>query len=488
MWVMALSACMHMPTPKDKVVQALKVTDSVAQNQAAAKADLALDLSLDLSSRHEKTLANGLRVIVKEDHRAPVVMTQVWYKVGSIDEPAGKGGISHLLEHMMFKGTKKVSGDDFNRIVSRFGGQQNAFTSLDYTGYYQFYPASRLPLALELEADRMQGLVLTEKDFLAERQVVMEERRQRTDDRPKALAYEQFRYLAFSQAAQRKPVIGKMTDIESISLADLKNWYKTWYAPNNATLVIVGDVQAAQAFAAAEKYFGKLKAQTLPQRPSVQEPQKQGKRHKEITMPLPVPTLYMGFNVPSLRTSRTSLANTNSQGDAYALALLFDVLDGGLSARLESKLVRKQKLLASIGTSYDLFSRGDGLFFVSAVPSKGVTLQQAQAAILQEINALKDQPIAAEEIARAKTNYVTGILYQQDSISAQARTIGALATIGLDDRLLADLPKQIGSISEQRLHEVAKKYLVADNLTTFYVLPEAAQASPKANDNKSDTP
>lgn len=441
-------------------------------------------MHIDLSNRHEKTLKNGLRVIVKEDHRAPVVMTQVWYKVGSTDEPKGKGGISHVLEHMMFKGTSKVSGDDFNRIVSRFGGSQNAFTSHDYTGYYQFYPASRLSLALELEADRMRGLVLKEKDFKAERQVVMEERRQRTDDNPRARAYEQFRYLAFSQAAQRQPVIGKMSDINNISLNDLTSWYNQWYAPNNATVVIVGDVSAAHAFAQTEKYFGQLKTRPTPTRPSVREPQQQGKRHKQVALPLPVPTLYMGFNVPSLATlsqpasvSKTKATaadanETDKTQDAYTLALLQYILDGGLSARLEKSLVRDKKLLASVGTHYDFLTRGDGLFFISATPSQGVTLEQAQTALTKEINALKDRPITAAEIKRAKTNYLTSLIYQQDNISAQARMIGTMATIGLDDRLLADLPKRMGDITEDQLHRVAKTYLTPDNLTTFYAVPD----------------
>lgn len=441
-------------------------------SSSAAKSNNSI--SIDMRGRHEMTLKNGLRVIVKEDHRAPVVMTQVWYKVGSTDEPKGKGGISHLLEHLMFKGTSKVSGDDFNRIVSRFGGSQNAFTSHDYTGYYQYYPASRLPLALELEADRMRGLILKESDVAAERQVVMEERRQRTDDNPRALAYEQFRYLAFSQAAQRKPVIGKMSDIESITLTDLQDWYNKWYAPNNATVVIVGDVKPEYAFAQVKKYFGGLKPQATPTRPSVLEPQNQGKRHKEIQMPLPVATLYMGFNVPSLASHKMDAVKASAYNpqDPYALALLQDVLDGGLSARLEKKLVREQKLLASVGTSYDLFRRGDGLFFISATPSKGVTLKQAETALLKEINALKTEKINSQEIERAKTNYLTGLIYHQDGISDQARTIGSFATIGLDDRLLATLPEKIGAVTERQLHDAAKKYLVDSNLTTFHVSPE----------------
>lgn len=417
------------------------------------------------------TLSNGLKVIIQEDHRSAVVMTQIWYKVGSTDEQQGLGGISHLLEHMMFKGTKKVSGDDFSRIVSRFGGAQNAFTSFDYTGYYQNYPAHRLGLALELEADRMRNLVLTESDFISERQVVMEERRQRTDDVPRALAYEQFRYKAFTKGNQRNPVIGKMSDIKNIKLSDLKKWYDTWYQPNNATLVIVGDVNTDDALAQVKKYFAHIPKAKVPKRNTVTEPTFKGLQRFDYETSVPVPILYIGFNVPSLSTS---IKNQRQDNEAYALALLSHVLDGGMSSRLETNLVRQQKILSQVSSGYDLLSRGDGLFFISAVPSAGVTLEQAEQAIQKEINNFKQHSISDTEILRAKTNYLTGLIFQQDNPSAQARMIGLIESIGLQHTILANLPNDLSQVSKQMLKNTAKKYFVDSNKTVMYVKPETS--------------
>ena len=423
-------------------------------------------LAIDLSGRHEYRLDNGLKIIVKEDHRAPVVMTQIWYKVGSTDEPVDKGGISHVLEHMMFKGTTNVSSDDYERLIAKFGGTNNAFTSYDYTGYYELFPANRLPLALELEADRMTNLRFDEKAFSKEHQVVMEERRQRTDDNPLAKAYESFRLLALPDSPKGESVIGPMSELESINLAELKNWYKTWYTPNNATLVIVGDVEPTEVLTQAKRYFGELKPSELPQRPAVLQKGFRGYQKVDSEQAVKVPVLLMGYNVPSLLT-----VGPANEKQAYALSLAQDVLDGGLSARLESRLIREQGLLTSVGTSYDLLDRGDGLFLIQATPREGVSLEQAQQAIITEINKLMIDPIAADEISRAKTNTVTGLVYAQDSMQGQAQMIGSLQTIGLDDRLLASLPSKLDNISVADIQAASKKYLIKDNLTVMHVIP-----------------
>lgn len=423
-------------------------------------------LAIDLSGRHEYQLDNGLKIIVKEDHRAPVVMTQIWYKVGSTDEPLNKGGISHLLEHMMFKGTAKVSSDDYERLIAKFGGVNNAFTSYDYTGYYELFPANRLPLALELEADRMLNLRFDEDAFTKEHQVVMEERRQRTDDNPLAKAYESFRLLALPDSPKGESVIGPMNELQSIKLDELKDWYKTWYTPNNATLVIVGDVEPTEVLAQAKRYFGELKASKLPQRPAVRQKGFRGYQQVESEQAVQVPVLLMGYNVPSLLT-----VGAANEKQAYALSLAQDVLDGGLSARLESRLIREQGLLTSIGTSYDLLDRGDGLFLIQATPREGVSLDQAQQAITAEIDKLATDPIAPDEISRAKTNTVTSLVYAQDSMEGQARMIGSLQTIGLDDRLLASLPAKLDSVSVTDIKAASKQYLVKNNLTVMYIIP-----------------
>ena len=461
-------------TVKNPVAQSTVSQSKASQDRTNQNTSPSSTLAIDMSGRHEYQLENGLKVVVKEDHRAPVVMTQIWYRVGSTDEPLDKGGISHLLEHMMFKGTTNVSSDDYERLIAKFGGVNNAFTSYDYTGYYELFPANRFPLALELEADRMKNLTFNDDAFAKEHQVVMEERRQRTDDNPLAKAYESFRLLALPDSPKGESVIGPMDELASITLPELQDWYKTWYAPNNATLVIVGDVEPTEVLAQVKRYFGELAPSKLPKRPAVNQKGFRGYQQVDSEQAVQVPVLLMGYNVPSLLT-----VGKSNEKQAYALSLAQDVLDGGLSARLESRLIREQGLLTTVGTSYDLLDRGDGLFLIQATPREGVSLEQAQQAIIAEIDKLKTDPIAADEISRAKTNTVTGLVYAQDSMEGQARMIGSLQSIGLDDRLLAELPAKLDSVTIADIQAASKKYLVKDNLTVMHVVPPKEQANKK---------
>lgn len=237
----------------------------------------------------ETTLSNGLKVIIREDHRAPMVMTQIWYKVGSSDESGNLLGISHVLEHMMFKGTAKVPNDEFTRLSRIYGGSVNASTFTNYTQYYQLYPKAYFPLALELEVDRMSNLLLRQQDFEPEIRVVMEERRQRTDDNPRALAFERFKWIAYPTSHYRQPIIGHMKNLQNIQLQDLKDWYKKWYRPNNAILVIVGDVETQAALLQVQKYFGDIAATPLPPRNDVLEFEQLGYRHMELNSSVQVP-------------------------------------------------------------------------------------------------------------------------------------------------------------------------------------------------------
>ena len=468
-----LSACQTsaMNTNSSSTIKPSVTQNKTDQNKVGQDTPSS-DLAMNMSGRHEYQLENGLKIVVKEDHRAPVVMTQIWYRVGSTDEPTDKGGISHLLEHMMFKGTPNVSSDDYERLIAKFGGVNNAFTSYDYTGYYELFPANRLPLALELEADRMKNLTFNDDAFAKEHQVVMEERRQRTDDNPLAKAYESFRLLALPNSPKGKSIIGPMDEIASITLPDLKNWYETWYAPNNATLVIVGDVEPNEVLAQVKRYFGELSPSDLPKRPAVTQKGFRGYQQVDSEQAVQVPVLLMGYNVPSLVT-----AGASNEKQAYALSLAQDVLDGGLSARLESRLIREQGLLTTVGTSYDLLDRGDGLFLIQATPREGVSLAQAQQAIIAEIDKLKTDPIAADEISRAKTSTVTGLVYAQDSMEGQARMIGSLQSIGLDDRLLAGLPDKLDQVTIADIQAASKKYLVKDNLTVMHIVPPKDKAA-----------
>ena len=417
-----------------------------------------------------ETLDNGLKIVIRPDHRAPVVMTQVWYKVGSVDEPIAQTGLSHALEHMMFKGTTKVPGGELSRIVAKFGGSQNAFTSNHFTGYYQLYPANRLSLALELEADRMKNLILTAEDFTPEMRVVMEERRQRTDDNPQSLAYEKFRMLAYPTSTSRYPVIGHMDSLEKLPLDALKTWYQTWYQPNNAVVVIVGDVQPAQAIAQVKQYFGQIPSIPVPPRVDTSEQQQFGQRHLDLSLPIQVPSVMLAFNVPTLSSTQPATATD----DAYTLALLAAVLDGGLSARLEQRLVRDQRILTAVSSGYNPFERGSGLFSVNAIPATGYSHAQAEAAIVAEIERLKTDPISDAELARVKAGYIAELVYNQDDLSSQARWIGSLEVIGLDHRLLEQLPAKLDQISVAQLQDAAKRYLIADNRSSMYLSPKTA--------------
>lgn len=416
-------------------------------------------------STFETTLKNGLKVIIREDHRAPMVMTQIWYKVGSADESGNTLGISHVLEHMMFKGTSKVPNDEFTRISRIYGGSINAATFTNYTNYYQLYPKAYFPMALELEADRMSNLLLRQQDFEPEIKVVMEERRQRTEDNPRSRAFERFKWISYPTSHYRQPVIGHMKTLNNIQLNDVKQWYKTWYTPNNAILVIVGDVESEQALLQVQKYFADTPSRVTPQRNDVHELEHLGYRHMEINTDVQVPNLYMTWNVKSL-------ASAINPQDAYALTIIRSLLDSGISSRLQDRLVRDRKLLTSVSVSYDPYNRGDSLFSISALPANGVSFEDAQKAIQAEVDALKTEDIPKHELERITTRFVSNLIYNQDNIAGQAKMIGNLEVNGLSYRLMDELPKYYENVSMSDIQRVANSYFIRENLSTLYLAPE----------------
>nr|WP_235943507.1 pitrilysin family protein [Acinetobacter terrestris] len=413
----------------------------------------------------ETTLKNGLKVIIREDHRSPMVMTQIWYGVGSSDESGNLLGISHVLEHMMFKGTSKVPNDEFTRLSRIYGGRVNASTFTNYTNYYQLYPKTYLPMALELEADRMSNLLLRQQDFDPEMKVVMEERRLRTDDSPRSLAFERFKWIAYPTSHYRQPVIGHMKNLQNIQLEDVKKWYRDWYIPNNAILIIVGDVDSENALLQVQKYFGDIPARKIPARNDVLEFDRVGYRHMELNLPVQVPNLFMAWNVRSLVTAK------NPQ-DAYALTIIKNLLDSGISSRLQDRLVRDKKVLTAISVSYDPYSRGDSLLSISALPVDGVSLQEAEKAIQNEIDLLKTELIKPEEVERVTAKFVSNLVYSQDDIAGQTKMIGNLEINGLSFRLMDELPKHFETVTPQDIQRVANIYFSRDNLSTLYLSPE----------------
>ncbi len=420
------------------------------------------------SNPHEFLLDNGLKLVVKEDHRAPVVVSQIWYKVGSIDEVNGLTGVAHVLEHMMFKGTKKFPGGEFSKKIAAAGGRENAFTSYDYTGYYQQLHKNSLPMAMELESDRMRNIVLTEEEFSKEIKVVMEERRLRTDDQPRALLYEKMMAMAFQSHPYKNPIIGWMDDLENMRVEDAKDWYNRWYAPNNAILVVVGDVDAKAVYQLAQQNYGAIKTSNIPllnaRKPQV-EPVQQGTKRIIVKAPAELPYLIMSYHVPSIK-------NTASDWEPYALEVLESILDGHASARLNKTLVRENQIANSADASYSGISRGPSMFFLSAVPRVGKTIEELEQALRNEIEKIIKLGVTEEELVRVKAQVIAGHVYQRDSIFSQAMQIGRFESTGLSYRDIDTLLEKIKMVSTEQIREVATKYFIEDNLTIAILDPQ----------------
>lgn len=414
----------------------------------------------------EHTLENGMKIIVREDHRAPVMVSQVWYRVGSSYEHAGVTGVSHVLEHLMFKGTPRVPSGEFSKIISQYGGSENAFTSYDYTGYYQIMSANNLPLSLELEADRMTNAIMPDHEFAKEIEVVKEERRLRTDDKPNSVAYERFMAAAYLSSGYHNPVIGWMHDLENMTAQDARNWYKKWYVPNNAILVAVGDVKASEVFELAAQYFGPIPKGSTPKRPLNKEVSGNGERRLTVDIPAKVPALYIGYNTPGINTA----ADPN---DIYALRMLAGVLDGGYSARIETEMVRNQRITTSAGAGYGGFSLGDTLFYLSGVPAEGYTIAQLEAAFEEQIKRLQTELAQTEELERVKAQIISGLVYQQDSISSQANQIGRMEAIGRSWREADSMLDKLSAVTPEQIQAVARKYLVDANKTVTVLNPQS---------------
>ncbi len=416
---------------------------------------------------HEFTLDNGLKLIVREDHRAPVAVSQLWYKVGSSYETPGKTGLSHALEHMMFKGSAKLGPGESSRILRELGAEENAFTSGDYTAYYQVLASDRLSVAFELEADRLASLRLPPEEFKREIEVIKEERRLRTEDNPSAKAYERFQALAFPASGYHTPTIGWMADLERMTVEELRAWYETWYVPNNATLVVVGDVVPSEVHALAQRYFGSIAQRPLPAAQIPLELSTPGERLLTLHLPTQLPSLMMGFNVPGLATSK-------NPREVHALRLIGALLDGGYSARLPSRLERGEELVSGAGSSYDAYTRGDSLFVLSATPNvqKGKTLGEVEDGLWRQLDDLKNTPPTSEELARVRAQVIAGLVYERDSVTSQATTIGQLETVGLSWHLMDDELADLSAVTPADIQQAARTYFTRDRVSVTHILPE----------------
>jgi zinc protease len=412
-------------------------------------------------------LDNGLNIIVKEDHRAPVAVSMIWYNVGSADEPGGLTGISHALEHLMFKGTPTYPLGVFSKTISSLGGQENAFTNTDYTAYFEKIATKHLPTSLALEADRMQHLLLDESEFQKEIKVIQEERRQRTDDNPQALTFERFLATAHLASPYHHPVIGWMNDIQHLTIPDIRRWYERFYAPNNATLVVVGDVNPDEVHALAKQYFGPIKAQPLIERKQQIEPRALGKKHILVKAPANVPLLLQGYIVPSVKT-----ADTKHARDPYTLEVIAALLDAGDSGRFSQHLIRGTERASNVGVSYNLYTRYQTQFITYGSPSAGNTLKDLAEGIALELNRLKTEPVSDAELKRVKTQLIAQKTFERDSVFGQAMELGVLETLGLGADVAEQYNAHIRDVTSTDVQAAAHAYFDDSHMTEAHLLPQ----------------
>ncbi len=431
---------------------------------------LAWAAGADSVDTHEYRLSNGLKLIVREDHRAPTVAHMVWYRAGSMDEVNGRTGVAHVLEHMMFKGTKKVKSGEFSRLVAAVGGRENAFTSRDYTAYFQQVEKSKLDEVIQLEADRMSNLNFDDAEFSKEIQVVMEERRLRTEDNPSSLLNEAMMATAYMSSPYRHPVIGWMNDLQNMKATDARDWYRSWYAPNNATVVISGDVDPKQVLRTVEKYYGTVDAHELPVRKPQIEPPQKGIKQVQVKAPADSAQLTMAWKVPKLEPGKLD------DVEPYALELLTAVLDGYDNARLNRILVKQEKVVNDVGVGYDMISRGPELFLISTTMAKGKTVAQAQVSIRKALEELKQKGILESELKRIKVRILSDQIYKRDSIFGQAMEIGSTEMAGFSWKDIDYMLEKMQTITPEQVQAVAKKYLIDEGLTIAVLDPQVRQA------------
>ncbi|MEN9944373.1 MAG: hypothetical protein RLY18_331 [Pseudomonadota bacterium] len=418
------------------------------------------------SDTHEYRFKNGLRLIVRQDHRAPTVAHMVWYRAGSMDEVNGKTGVAHVLEHMMFKGTKTVKSGEFSKMVAAVGGRENAFTARDFTGYFQQIEKSKLAEVMRLEADRMANLQFSDEEFGRELQVVMEERRLRTEDNPSSLMRELLMATAFMSSPYRHPIIGWMNDLENMQPADARQWYRDWYAPNNAVVVVAGDVNPLAVKALVEKYYGPIPAKKLPERKPQVEPEQKGEKRAVLKAPAESPQIMMGWKAPKLDPKKMD------EVDPYALLVLSAVLSGHDNSRLNRELVRNQRLANSAVASYELISRGPELFVIAATAAKGQTVQDLERGIMKTLGDIANQGVTELELKRIKAQLLASQIYKRDSIFAQAMEIGSSEMADVSWRDLDRMIERIQLIQSDQIQRAINTYFVSDGLTIVTLDPQ----------------
>ena len=424
------------------------------------------------------TLSNGFTLIVKPDRRAPTAVHMVWLRVGSMDEVDGTSGVAHVLEHMLFKGTKTLKPGEFSRRVAALGGRENAFTSKDYTGYYQQIPSNKLQDVMQLEADRFANNTWSDDEFGKELEVVKEERRLRTEDNPQALMNEALNATVFVASPYRRPIVGWMSDLDAMTPDDARAFYQRWYVPANAAIVVAGDVDVAQVHTWAEKYYGSIPVRAVPTRKPRVEPEQVGMRRLAFKAPAEQAAVTLAFKVPGVQTLADPAGPLSEQErDALALTVLAAVLDGYSGARLERALVQGDGRVADRAGAYNgLWGRGPQLFTLTGVPAKGKTTAQVEQALRAQVTRIATEGVSEAELARVKTQWVASEIYKLDSVFNQARELGTQWVQGLPldagDRLVVRLRAVTGA----HVQSVAARYCGDDQLPVAELLPQALGA------------
>ena len=423
----------------------------------------------EASRARQFTLANGLTLIVKPDHRAPTAVHMLWVRVGSMDEVDGTSGVAHVLEHMMFKGTPSVPEGEFSRRVAALGGRDNAFTSRDYTGYYQMIPSQRLEDVMRLESDRFAHMQWSDEAFKKELEVVKEERRLRIEDNPIALMNEALNASVFVASPYRRPIVGWMSDLDALTPADARTFYQRWYVPANAAVVVAGDVDVAQVRALADKYYGRLPTRTVPERKPRTEPVQSGIKRLSFKAPAEQAQVTLAFKVPSLQWS----SDVQAQDDALALTVLAAVLDGYQGARLERALIQgADKVADSVGAYNGLWGRGPQLFVLMGVPTLGKTSEQVERALRAQVQRVASEGVTEAELARVKTQWIASEVYKLDSLFNQARELGSQWAQGLPVDAGEVLVQRLRAVTAEQVKAVAARYFGDDQLTVAQLLPQ----------------
>ena len=451
--------------------------------QPAEQANLPeITKSEDISSF---TLENGLKVVVIPDHRAPVVTQMIWYHVGSADEAPGESGIAHFLEHLMFKGTKTYPAGEFSAKIAAIGGQENAFTSYDYTAYFQRVAPDALEMVMGYESDRMANLVLDEEAVTTEREVILEERRMRVDSNPAAMLLENTDAVLFYNHPYRVPVIGWRQEMEKLSLKDAVDFYQQYYTPNNATLVIAGDVTPERVRDLVMKTWAKIpkRADVLP-RERPQEPEKHAAR--VVTLHddrVSTPSFRMSWLVPSY--SNEKRFPDVKAGDAPALDLLSEILGGSLRSRLYQELIVKQGIASNTGASSDGDPLDDGTFPAYGSPQNGKTPAALAQAVDAEVARIIKDGVTQTELDQARNRFLKAVTFARDSQSGMARIYGSTLSIGMSIEDIQKWPDVIKGVTVEQIKDAASRYLVKDQSVTSYLLPpdtepENARENPNA--------